>query len=76
MGEFTKGTQQINEVSDEDNPKFMFQTLSTKLILAMATGKINAQEYAKFEMQNRGFGKNGKWVGFPESAKIWKAKVK
>ena len=71
-----KHLKKLNEVSDEENPKMMFQGMSTKLLVQMATGKINATEYAKFELQNRGFGKNGKWVGFPESAKIWKAKVK
>ena len=66
----------IKEDSDSVNPKFAFQGMDTKLLLKFATGKLNAQDYAKFEMQKRGFGKKGEWVGFDDSQKIWKSKVK
>jgi hypothetical protein len=71
-----KHLKTLNEMSDEENPKMMFQGMSVKLLIGMATGKLNATEYAKFELQNMGLGKNGKWVGFPESEKIWKSKIK
>lgn len=71
-----KSEKYLKEMSDEDNPRFAFQTMSTKLLAQFASGKLNAQEYAKFEMQNRGFDKNGKWIGFPDAEKLWKAKVK
>ncbi len=66
----------INENSNESDPKYMFQGSDTSLVLKIAQGKIKAQEYAKYELQNRGFGKNGEWVGFDDSKKIWKSKVK
>ena len=65
----------VNEVSDADDPKYMFQTLNTSLVLAIATKKINAVEYAKKEMENRGFDNKGKWVGFELAKKIWKSKI-
>jgi len=66
----------LKEGKDESNPKYAFQGLNTDLVVAFAAGTYNAQEYAKHELQSRGFDKKGKWVGFPESEKIWKAKVK
>ncbi len=65
----------INEMSDEDNPKFLFQGDSTKLVVAIANGKLDAKKLAAQEMVNRGFDKNGKWIGFPEAEKYWKGKV-
>jgi len=61
----------LNEVFDEENPRFMFQGLSTKLLVQIANGKINAQDFAKYEMVNRGFDKKGKWIGFDDSEKLW-----
>jgi len=69
------GDGNINE-SDDDNPIYMFQGMSTKLLIKIASGKINAQEYAKHQMAQRGFGKKGEWVGFDQAEKIWKPKVK
>ena len=36
--------QELNEISDEENPEFMFQTMHMKLVLAIANGKINAKK--------------------------------
>ena len=66
----------VNEAGDDENPKHMFQGMDTKLVIKVATGKIKAEEYAKFEMQNRGFGKKGEWIGFLAAEKLWKSKVK
>lgn len=66
----------LNESPDDRNPKYLFSGVDTILVLAFANGKLDAKEYAKFELQNRGFGKKGEWVGFPESEKIWKSKIK
>ena len=71
-----KKVDDVNEMTDENNPKYMFQGTDIKLVVAIASGKINAKEYAKFEMVNRGFGKKGEWIGFPEAEKLWKPKVK
>lgn len=66
----------VNEMRDEVNPIHAFRMMDTELVLAFATGKLKAQEYAKFEMANRGYGKKGEWVGFDNAKKIWKPKVK
>lgn len=72
MNETTK--RHLREMNDEDNPDFLFQGDSTKLILAVALGKLDAKKLAKKEMANRGFDKKGEWVGFDQSAKIWGVK--
>ena len=35
--------QELNEISDEENPEFMFQTMHMKLVLAIANGKITTK---------------------------------
>ena len=59
------------EMSDEDNPDYIFQGESTKLVLAIASGKLDAKKLAKKELAGRGLGKKGEWVGFPQAEKIW-----
>ena len=71
-----KKVTDVSEMTDDQNPKYMFQGMNVKLLVQIASGKINAKEYAKYEMQNLGFGKNGEWIGFPEAKKLWKSKVK
>ncbi len=60
----TDQRQELNEISDEENPEFMFQTMHMKLVIAIANGKINAKKAALEELANRGYDKNGKWVGW------------
>jgi len=62
----TDQRQELNEISDEENPEFMFQTMHMKLVIAIANGKINAKKAALEELANRGYDKNGKWVGWDE----------
>jgi len=69
------GEQTVNEASDDENPKFMFATTDTKLLLQIANGKINAKEWAKQQLESRGFGKKGEWIGFEEAKNLWKSKV-
>lgn len=66
----------VNELSDELNPKYMFQTTYTALLVDIATGKVDAKAYARMELANRGLGKNGKWVGFEQAYKDWGLKYK
>lgn len=58
--------------SDDKNPNLMFQTLDGSLLRQIASGRIDAQKYARQEMANRGLGKNGRWVGFEQAAKEWR----
>jgi hypothetical protein len=61
----------MNEVKDDDNPKYMFRTTNTSLLVSAVKGKIDLLEYAKKEMAARGFDKNGKWIGFDKSKKLF-----
>lgn len=53
---------------DELNPKYLFSTKYTDLLVRIARGEIDATELAIEELINRGLDLNGKWVGF-EAAK-------
>lgn len=62
------------ELPDAKNPAYMFQTIHTDLLVAIARGEINPVELAKQELANRGLDiRTGKWVGFErarETAKL------
>lgn len=52
------------EVSDDDNPAYLFNTTNTSLLVQIAKGEVDAEELAKKELANRGLNNDGKWVGF------------
>jgi len=51
-------------IADELNPAFVFTLTFTELLKDIASGKINAQELAKRELETRGLDIDGNWVGF------------
>jgi hypothetical protein len=51
-------------LDDELNPAFILSLTATELLSQVAKGKINLQELAKRELENRGCDINGLWVGF------------
>lgn len=57
------------EVSDDMNPRFLFQSIHTSLLVDILSGKIAAIEAARKELQNRGLNEKGEWVGFNSSGK-------
>ena len=61
----------VNEMKDEDNPKYMFQTFNTKLLMKIAIGIIDTQKVAQRTLSEQGIGKKGKWVGLEQAAKEW-----
>jgi hypothetical protein len=61
-----------SEGPDDKNPDFIFQGTHTKLLLAIAAGKLDAKAAAKKELANRGLGKSGTWVGFDKAREMWK----
>jgi hypothetical protein len=61
----------MNEMNDDDNPEFMFQTTNTSLLSKAVKGKIDLLKQAKKEMAARGFDKNGKWIGFDKAKKLY-----
>ena len=62
------------ELSDDLNPEYMFNMTATEILLQIAKGKIDAVDYAKKQLSNRGIGKSGVWVGFSEAAKQWEVR--
>lgn len=57
--------------SDELNPEFLFNLTATELLVAIASGKIDAVQRAKQSLASRGIGVNGKWVGFDNARREW-----
>ena len=66
----------LSEDADSINPRYMFSDTDISLLLKIANGKIDAKEYAKFQLQNLGLGKQGEWIGFNAAEKLWKSKIK
>ena len=50
--------------SDDLNPRFLFQTIATDLLMAVVKKQIDPVELASKELDNRGLDSTGKWVGF------------
>lgn len=69
-----KTKNQEEAVSDDLNPQFIFSMTATELLLKIASGKIDAIDFARKELSNRGIGKSGVWIGFSEAAKQWEVK--
>jgi hypothetical protein len=61
----------LNEVSDENNPNLIFQTIGTEIILKIALKKIDIIQISKNELISRGIDKKGKWVGPEKAKKVW-----
>jgi len=56
MKSFTEFTE------SKDGAKFIFEPLSTEVLLAIARGKVNTTELAKKELDSRGVDyKTGQW---------------
>ena len=66
-----KTEKEIAELPDDLNPKYMFNMTATTILVDIASGKIDAVDYARTQLANRGIGKSGVWVGFAEAAKQW-----
>ncbi len=56
---------------DELNPLFIFSMTHNDLLVAIATGKIDAVQLAKEQLAGRGFGKTGTWVGSDRAESEW-----
>jgi len=50
---------------DEFNPRFLFSMTATELLVKIANGEIDAIQYAKQTLDNRGQSHlTGEWIGF------------
>ncbi len=67
----------LNEASmngtlrDELNPLFVFQMTHNDLLIAIATGKLDAVQLARETLAGRGIGEGGVWVGFDRADAEW-----
>lgn len=50
--------------SEENNPEYIFSLTSNELLGAIVRGELNPVDLAKMTLANRGYDKNGNWVGF------------
>lgn len=71
-----KKEKELAELPDDQNPVYIFSLTSTELLLQISDGEIDAVDYARAEISNRGIGKNGVWVGFREAKRQWGEVVK
>jgi hypothetical protein len=62
------------DTPDANNPKFIFQTTSTNLLVMMLDGGLDVNYCVREELANRGLDQRGDWVGFEQAAKIHKIK--
>ena len=59
----------INELPDDFNPEYAFQTLPTDLISRFAKGEYDADYFLRSELASRGVDINGVWIGFDKAKK-------
>ena len=58
---------------DEENPIFIFNSTNKDLLMDIISGKIDAIELAKKQMQDRGLDiKTGRWIGWRVPATTFK----
>lgn len=53
--------------TDDNNPRFMFSTTPTELLVAAASGAISLKELAMNELAKRGLNQLGDRVGFKQA---------
>lgn len=67
---YYKTAASLGLIPDEENPLFLFNGTSKDILLDIISGKIDAIEMARFEMEARGLDVNtGNWIG-------WNSKMK
>ncbi len=58
------------QVSDLQNPAFLYSTVATDLLLAITSGLIDPVQLAHEQLANRGLDADGQWVGFDRAREI------
>jgi len=54
-------------ISDDLNPKFIFSSTNTALLVELLKGEIDLMRLVKEQLAQRGVDENGFWVGFKEA---------
>jgi hypothetical protein len=57
-------------VSDLQNPTFLFSCIATDLLLAITSGLIDPVQLAHEQLANRGLDADGQWAGFDRAREI------
>ena len=57
-------------VSDQQNPLYLFSLTSSDLLLAIAGGLVDPGLLARQELASRGLDLDGTWVGFARAREI------
>lgn len=66
---WTKASE-AGTLRDDDNPAFMFNTISSQLLGMIVKGEISTTWLAGKILASRGQDKDGNWVGFDQAEKI------
>lgn len=65
-----KKTTKIEELSDDQNPQYIFSLAHRDLLRKAIKGEINLEDLVKRELANRGLSlRTGLWIGFKAAKK-------
>lgn len=67
-------TKDYESRADDINPRFIFSTTATALLLEALRGDFDLKQLIRRELANRGLNAEGNWVGFDKAAQIHKVK--
>jgi len=57
---------------DELDPRYLFNGTHTQLLTEALKGEFDIQYLVRRELANRGFSKEGKWIGFKQAKELHK----
>ncbi|MFA6151026.1 MAG: hypothetical protein WC716_06890 [Chitinophagaceae bacterium] len=58
-------------IPDDMNPIFLFSQTEKELLMDLVNGKIDAVQFAKIELKNRGFDiETGRWIGWKNNEDV------
>lgn len=56
--------EDATNLPDDENPKYLFNTTTSKLLVAIVQGNIDTKQLAEEQLRNRGLNNDGRWIGF------------
>jgi hypothetical protein len=59
--------KQNRQLSDDENPQFLFSTIRNTLLSMIVKGEIDPVHLAKQELEKRGYDEDGRWIGFKDA---------
>ena len=65
-------TKDYESRADDINPRFIFSTTATALLVEALRGDFDLKQLIRRELANRGLNAEGNWVGFDKAAQIHK----